>query len=105
MFSQSIIRNTGQLWKLVLATIAMVVGSVAPLFSVTGMDWVSGTILACAGFAFASYGIACPNCGIRWFWKSMSNLELQGWLVWLVTRPTCPQCETDFRRNDHDGRD
>ncbi len=99
MFSQSIIRSTGQFWKLLFSSIAMLAGSIVPMFPSVGMGWIPGTILAAAGLAFASYSISCPNCGIRWFWKAMSNLELQGWLVWMVSRPDCPDCKKDFREN------
>jgi hypothetical protein len=94
MAAPSVIRATGQLWKLVLAIAALVVGSIAPLWpEATGLDWTTGTILAVAGYAFGCLAIRCPQCGSRWFWEAALDAGLYGRLF---GAPTCPKCNTRF---------
>jgi hypothetical protein len=90
----SVIRATGQLWKLGLAIGALVAGSIAPLWpEATGLDWTSGTVLAVAGYAFGCLAIRCPGCGDRWFWSAALDAGLYGPLF---GKPACPKCGKGF---------
>jgi hypothetical protein len=103
MAAASVVRATGQLWKLALAIAALVVGSFAPLWpEATGLDWTSGTILAVAGYAFGCLAITCPQCGNRWFWAAALDAGLYGKLF---GQPACPKCATTFGKpgNRDDG--
>jgi hypothetical protein len=46
MFENSVLSKTGQLWKLCIAILLMLIGSFAPLSAGSGIDWTWGTILA-----------------------------------------------------------
>lgn len=98
MFSDSVLARTGQLWKLAIAVLALVIGSVAPAFPATGMSWTVGTVLAIAGYAFGVWAIRCPSCGQRWFWIALLDGSLY---KPLFTRAECPSCGTDFARPEN----
>ncbi len=96
MFSESVLAHTGQLWKIVLAILALVVGSVAPAFSATGMSWTTGTIIAVLGYALGVLFTRCPNCKHRWFWTALIDAQLY---KPLFTSGKCPNCDVDFAAN------
>lgn len=93
MPAQSVVRSTGQMWKFVLANVALIVGSFAPFWPETGIDWLPGTLLAAAGYAYACLGITCPRCGSRWFWQAALRPALYHALG---RSPSCPACGHDF---------
>jgi hypothetical protein len=89
----SVVRTTGQSWKFVAGLAGLLVGSFAPLWPATGLDWTSGTILAIAGYGFACLAIRCPACGKRWFWEAALRPELY---APLARESACPHCRRDF---------
>jgi hypothetical protein len=90
MFNSSVIRNTGQWWKLVIGVLALLLGSIAPIFESSGMSWTMGTIVAVIGYGFSLAFIRCPGCGQRWFWRALIYSEMYRPLF---TEPGCPSCE------------
>lgn len=93
MFSESVLARTGQLWKVGLAVLALVAGSVVPAFPAAGLSWTGGTILAVAGYAAGILFTRCPRCGERWFWTALMRAELY---KPLFTEPRCTACGHDF---------
>ncbi len=89
----SVIKRSGQTWKLVLAALLMLAGSVLPLFDQLGMSWTVGTIIALAGYVLALAGIACPSCNARWLWMATLDARLYGPVF---RESSCPKCETNF---------
>jgi hypothetical protein len=89
MSNKSILRTSGQVWKLVIAIAALLLGSVLPAFSATGLSWTAGTILSIAGYAFGVLLIRCPACGARWFWDALMHAEIY---KAVLTKPECPAC-------------
>lgn len=94
MLKNSVIRVTGQNWKLVVALLALLIGSFAPLYDGSGIGWTSGTVIASVGYVFALLAIRCPTCGSRWFWQATLQAELY---KPLLTQASCPECKHDFR--------
>lgn len=94
VFSNSVIQQTGQFWKLAIAVLALLVGSFAPIWPETGISWTAGTILAIGGYIFGCLSIACPDCKKKWFWEALMRAE---WYKPLFTEPTCPACSKEFR--------
>jgi hypothetical protein len=76
MLEQSVVRKSGQGWKLVTALLALLIGSFAPLFAGSGVSWTVGTVIAIAGYAFGIVSIRCISCGNRWFWEAAMDAGL-----------------------------
>lgn len=93
MQASSVLRLTGQNWKLVLGVAALVAGSVAPLWPATGLTWTTGTVLAIAGYAFTCLAVRCPACGSRWFWQAALDAGLY---APIFKGSACPSCKRDF---------
>jgi hypothetical protein len=93
MNASSVLRLTGQYWKLVPGVAALLVGSLAPLWQESGLDWTSGTVLAIAGYAFTCIAVRCPACGSRWFWQAALDAGLY---APLFRGTACPSCKRDF---------
>jgi len=93
MFGSSVVGRTGQSWKLVIAIILMVVGSFAPLWEQSGIDWTLGTILVFVGYGFGLWFVVCPACGNRWFWSAALDATLY---KPLFKATACPACKHDF---------
>ena len=91
-----VIKITGQWWLLVLAMIAMIIGSFAPIWEETGITVMIGTVLAIVGYALALAFIRCPNCANRWFWTALMRAELYGPLF---KTSACPVCEHEFKKS------
>ena len=79
------------MWKLAIAVLAMLVGSIAPAFSSTGMSWAVGTILAVAGYGYGMWAIRCADCGARWFWDALMRPEVYAAVFSEADCPTCKQ--------------
>jgi hypothetical protein len=85
----SVLGKTSQRWKLLLAVLALLVGSIAPAFPVSGLSWTMGTVVALAGYGLGLMFIRCPACGSRWLWDALMNA---GVYKAILTRPECPSC-------------
>ena len=95
MWTNSVVTITGQLWKLAIGAVALLVGSLAPLSAQSGLSWTGGTILATVGYAFSLLTIRCPGCQRRWLWDATLDAALYRPLF---TRPACPHCHHEFHR-------
>ena len=93
MFKQSVLNQSGQLWKLVVVIMALLVGSFAPLYPALGISWTSGTILACGGYIFGLIAIRCASCNRMWFWDAALDTGLY---KPLFTRSACPSCKHQY---------
>ena len=93
MFEDSVIRRTGQWWKLVAGVVALIAGSTVPMVEASGISWTTGTVVAIVGYAFVLASISCPECGQRWFWRALLYSEIYGPLF---KKPACPNCERVF---------
>jgi hypothetical protein len=89
MLRNSVIRSTGQTWKLAVAVLALVAGSIVPAFPAAGMSWTVGMIVAVAGYGFGLLLIRCPACRTRWFWDALMNPEVY---KAVLAEPACPKC-------------
>lgn len=96
----SVIVHTGQTWKLAIAVLALLAGSILPAFPSLGMSWTVGTVLAFGGYGFGLLLIRCPDCGAHWFWDAIMRAELY---QALFGQPSCPSCSRDFSGEDSSG--
>lgn len=98
MGSSSIIKRTGQLWKVRLSLCCglagigiMLVGGLIftfPLLLLVGIHLVLGSIV------FASVTIRCPVCRASWLWDWTSRTERErlGPVSSLMKLSECPRC-------------
>ena len=93
MNQSSVLSLTGQFWKLLAGVLALVIGSVAPLFEASGLSWTGGTIVACVGYAYTLLAVRCPGCGNRWFWQAALDANLY---APIFKGSACPACKHDY---------
>jgi hypothetical protein len=93
MLEQSVIHKSGQCWKLDVAVVVMLTGSIAPLFPDGGISWLEGTVLAVLGYLFALISIRWARCGNRWFWPAIMNASLY---TKIFRGSSCLRCGHDF---------
>lgn len=91
--SKSVIGRTGQWWKVVVGIVALLVGSIAPLFETSGISVTTGTVIAVIGYGFSVALLRCPGCGEHWFWKALVDASLY---KPLFTRASCPACQREY---------
>jgi hypothetical protein len=96
MLKQSVVSKSGQGWKLIVAVLALVSGSFAPLYAGSGVSWTLGTIIALVGYAFGMITIRCMGCGNRWFWEAAMDAGLY---PKIFRRSSCLSCGHDFGRD------
>jgi len=97
MFKNSVITQSGQLWKLILGVVALIVGSVAPLFPETGISMTVGTVVAVLGYAFSMLLIRCKDCNNLWLWEAAKDAGLYGPIF---KTPVCPACKHSYAPAD-----
>ena len=102
LFASSVIRKSGQWWKVVVAAWAVIlgdgfggyhltqIGSMAPERAPV-FAWVGGA-LALMGLLIAWMGVRCQNCGARLIWLVMSEQSAGNWRNWLLSQSECPRC-------------
>lgn len=93
MFSNSVISKTQQMWKLWVGIVAMVFGSIAPVFEQISVSWTAGTVIAVVGYGFTVAFVSCPACGQRWLFKALIDAGIYGPLF---RKANCPTCEHRF---------
>ncbi|MDA0822351.1 MAG: hypothetical protein O3C28_08000 [Proteobacteria bacterium] len=98
MFNRSVVTLTGQMWKMLVGVVLMLVGSVAPAFESIGMSWTVGTIVATIAYGFVIVAITCPKCQQRWFLQALVHAEQYGPLF---KGSACPVCSHDFSAGDY----
>ena len=92
MSNSSLLSQSGQLWKFIVAVLALLIGSFAPLWPELGIGWTAGSIIAIAGYGFGLYAIHCGQCGQRWLWEAT-----KGDIAYstLFKDSACPGCKHD----------
>jgi hypothetical protein len=93
---------SGQLWKLRMGAIAVLVGSAITGIGVWGVIndgatlWVwaylSGLTIGIVGGAWSAGTIRCPSCGARLLWDAVHAKAFPGSLGWLLAVERCPTC-------------
>lgn len=103
MYEHSLLRATGQMWKLYVATalvvpgaVIFVVGAITSLSHLLDVQFpkvaVLGLFIGFLGAAFASVTIRCPACGAHWYWSIVKTQE-RGWVQKLIARAAGPHCK------------
>lgn len=93
MLSESVISQSGQLWKFLIAVAALLVGSFVPIFAEEIVSWTVGSVMAIGGYVFALLTIRCSSCGKMWFWEAALDARLY---KRLLKQPQCPCCQHSY---------
>jgi len=93
MLNNSVIKTSGQLWKLSIAIVGLTVGSFAPLFPGLGISMIAGTVLAVAAYVFGIVTIRCGDCRSLWLWEATKDAS---WYGSLFRKTECPACHKEF---------
>jgi hypothetical protein len=81
------------MWKFWVGVVALIFGSVVPIFEQSGVSWTAGTVIEVAGYGFTVAFVACPSCGQRWFYKGLLDAGIYGPLF---SKSSCPNCDHLF---------
>ena len=97
----SLIRLSGQLWKLV-ATLVVLLMAMAPAFlswrhlvrGDTEAMWITTGLVLVAGLTVAALlsGVRCPSCGCRLAIKAIRERDQVTAIPWLLALRSCPMC-------------
>ena len=102
LLETSVVRKSGQWWKVVVATWAVIVGAGLvgyQLSQIGSMAPESPPVFAMVGGAIDLLGlliayiaVRCQNCGARWIWLAMTEQHAGNWWNWLSAQSKCPRC-------------
>ena len=101
MFEDSVIRKTGQLWKMYLFFWGVVIGGLVMFYGLANLGnaeigfalSLSGMGVGIFSFIFGCVSIRCPKCNARWLWQGVSGKSSKEWLHWLLSHSECPKCK------------
>jgi hypothetical protein len=94
-----LIRKTGQLWKLILGFVIVLLGGVMfglGIYQVNNSPdsqlLLLGTLLVFFGFFLACLLVRCPQCHTPWVWYAVTKTSFNDWTFWLFELDQCPSC-------------
>jgi hypothetical protein len=101
MFENSVIRKTGQLWKMYVFFCGAVIGGLIMFYGLANLEnnkiglafSLAGMGAGIISFVFGCVSIRCPKCKAPWLWQGVSGKSSKGWLHWLLSRSECPKCK------------
>jgi hypothetical protein len=98
----SIIRASGQWWKLVAAFWTIVAGGLLMWAGISMLQpgaphsvlalLIGGVLSVFLGLAFACVAVRCQSCGARWVWLSVNGQSARNYGQWLLSLSECPVC-------------
>ena len=106
MRGNSIISQSGQIWKVIVG-LALLIGGAAAGVSVSFVPYLRAvtislgqfdnlqavsTVAAAAGFVCLCLTIRCPNCSAKWIWMAVNGKLGTRSLDALATLDRCPTC-------------
>lgn len=103
MFAQSLIRRTGQGWKLLVGWLTSALGLVLLALIVGGVLrtntpaatlglLVLGVLVGAGGLTWTAVSVRCVACGERLVWRTIRTYGWADWLPQLLAIRDCPRC-------------
>jgi hypothetical protein len=102
MFDSSVIKKTGQWWKMLAAFSGIVAGGVIMAIAFAVMNSLTaesffvcmfvGMVFVFVSACFGCISIRCPSCGKRWIWEAVRKQPASMWLASLLGNRVCPDC-------------
>jgi len=106
MGNTSLLRKSGQWWKLQISIIVIVIGF-ALMFgglihihksNISFLYTLFGILLGLGAFVFACVAIRCPSCGAYWFWDTVSKEKAGEWILLLLKADKCNVCGNTYNK-------
>jgi hypothetical protein len=105
LFNHSIIKATGQWWKVLLFGSVSLSGVILLFWGISEMlgdaSGAHGPVLAIVGLLSGLFGfflglttIYCPMCRTRWVWLAIKEKDVDQWGRWLLSQSECPTCKS-----------
>jgi hypothetical protein len=98
----SLLRQSGQTWKVSLFIGMLVIGSLATFLEGVLNDplgdrvalWVAwgGVGLIIASIFWGAQAVVCPKCDLKLFVYAFRNQGFFTWFAWVLQTETCPGC-------------
>ena len=92
MFEKSVVRLSGQWWKLVVSGLLVIVGVVGLVFFPSLLSGgreklalyflVVAFVFGLGALVFACVSLRCPSCRARWVWAAVSQRDHREWLMY-----------------------
>lgn len=98
----SLLKRTGQTWKVILFIAMLVLGSVATFMQGVLKDplgdrfavqvaW-GGVGLIVASIIWGAQAVTCPKCGLKLFVYAFRHQGFFTWFAWVLQAESCPSC-------------
>jgi hypothetical protein len=95
--SRSLIRDSGQTWKLATGAALFLAGGVGMLAGIANdhlLGDIGGLLVIATAMVATCWGVRCPRCRDPWVWRAISTQDAGVWVPWLLALRTCPGCAT-----------
>ena len=102
MFDKSYVKKAGQMWKLGVGFIVLLISS---LLFLVGLNLatkgysdsfviiaLSGSVLGLSSFAWMVLSVKCPKCNAKLLWMQVANQSIDNKGSWLFSLEKCPVC-------------
>lgn len=101
MFNNSLIKKSGQMWKIYIFCMCIVSNGAFLIFYLTNNNLnlyeiyflLLSIILASLGMLYGILFIRCPYCGIHLPQYYIGKENVNRWLISLLSCKTCPVCK------------
>jgi hypothetical protein len=102
MVDQSVVRRSGQWWKMVAGFSALIAGGIVLYDGIANRHL--GEILIALAIEVTSavitcLAVRCPRCRDPWVWRAARTIDVNALVPWLVSLRACPVCGDDGRTN------
>ena len=106
MFNKSLIKKSGQMWKIYIFCICVLSNSVFLIFYLTNDNLnlyetyflLLSIVLASLGMVYGIFFIRCPCCGIHLAQYYIGKENVNRWLISLLNCKTCPVCKGHWNK-------
>ncbi|MBN1470823.1 MAG: hypothetical protein JW925_03515 [Syntrophaceae bacterium] len=105
MYPESVIRKTGQWWKVEVGFLMVMAGGILMFivqwfldFSKYGYIHLIGVSVGFMGLVFLAVAIRCPKCKAKWFWLAASKRGITNkWGKGVLLLTDCPECNNKIK--------
>jgi hypothetical protein len=106
LFENSMIRKTGQWWKVQIGFLGMIIFLISAFFDESGFKFGDvietiirvGYLIGLLSIIFMIAAVKCPECKAKWIWLVAGKRgTTKKWGGPLLFHETCPECENESK--------